>query len=365
MRRPRTAEPLPPLAALVYRWSLDHGGVSAADRPTLAAELDGAAEEVERALDALRALGLLVPTAGALVPASPDSAVAELITPIELEIKELEHYAGDLTAQVHSLRAMYFESRRERNRREAVDVIEGQGRVRSLLDAYARRCTSEILSAHPGTTARAETEAWLPRSPGPERGVRVRTLFQHPVRASHELRELLDELSDEGCEVRTGDELPDRIVIFDRETAFLPSRAAQGGAVVVREPSTVDFLHRAVEQSWSTAVSYEARTATADRYGNAGDELKRAIIHLLAAGAKDEHIARRLSISVRTCRRHIAEIMLEMRASSRFQAGVNVLRSGLLSTAGYGDAFTADDPPGPAGGPRGLAGAPGLADVAG
>ncbi|MFE5791324.1 LuxR C-terminal-related transcriptional regulator [Streptomyces sp. NPDC056503] len=352
MRRPRTAEPLPPLAALVYRWSLDHGGVSSADRPTLAAELDGAADEIERALDALLAHKLLVPTAGALVPASPDSAMAGLITPIELEIKELEHYAGDLTAQVHSLRAMYFESRRERNRREAVDVVEGHGRVRSLLDAYARRCSSEILSAHPGTTTRTEIETWLPRVPGPDRGIRVRALFQHPVRANPGLRELLDELSDEGGEVRTGDELPDRIVIFDRETAFLPSRAGHGGAVVVREPSTVDFLHRAVEQSWSTAVAYDAHTMTADRYATAGDELKRAIVHMLAAGAKDEHIARRLSISVRTCRRHIAEVMLELRASSRFQAGVQALRSGLLSTAGYGEAFAGDD-------------TPGLADVAG
>ncbi|MFF7231776.1 LuxR C-terminal-related transcriptional regulator [Streptomyces sioyaensis] len=343
MMRARIAEPLPPLAASVYRWSLDHGQISSDDWSTLAGELHASPDSIAGALDALMAHKLLVPTMGAHVPASPDSAAAELLGPIELEIKELEHYAGDLKAQVHSLKAMYFESRRKRNRREAVDVIQGPDRVQSMLNEYSRTCSSEVLSAHPGTVSPKYFETWLPQDRGfLARGIRVRALFQHPVRVSPDMRELLEGLSRAGCEVRTGDEISDWIVIFDHETAFIPSRTANGGAVVVREPSTVDFLYRAVEQTWSAAVAYEPEATATARYGTAGDELKRAIIHMLAAGAKDELIARRLSISVRTCRRHIAEIMLELRASSRFQAGVNVLRSGLLTAAGYAGVMTDD-----------------------
>ncbi|MEU9130595.1 helix-turn-helix transcriptional regulator, partial [Kitasatospora sp. NPDC048540] len=45
------------------------------------------------------------------------------------------------------------------------------------------------------------------------------------------------------------------------------------------------------------------------------------IMELLAAGLKDESIARRLGMSLRTTRRHIADIMEELDAASRFQAG--------------------------------------------
>ena len=55
-----------------------------------------------------------------------------------------------------------------------------------------------------------------------------------------------------------------------------------------------------------------------------------AILRLMADGEKDEAISRRLSISVRTCRRHIADYMSQVGASSRFQAGVIASRNGHL-----------------------------------
>jgi len=58
-------------------------------------------------------------------------------------------------------------------------------------------------------------------------------------------------------------------------------------------------------------------------------QLHRRILQLLAGGAKDETIARMLGMSVRTCRRHIAEIMAKLDAVSRFQAGANAVRFGL------------------------------------
>ncbi|KOG32387.1 hypothetical protein ADK34_09305 [Streptomyces viridochromogenes] len=49
---------------------------------------------------------------------------------------------------------------------------------------------------------------------------------------------------------------------------------------------------------------------------------------LLAQGAKDEVIARRLGMSLRTCRRHIAELLEELGAESRFQGGALAERAG-------------------------------------
>lgn len=48
---------------------------------------------------------------------------------------------------------------------------------------------------------------------------------------------------------------------------------------------------------------------------------QRRIAGMLAAGALDETIARRLGVSVRTVRAEIAEILVVFRAVSRFQAG--------------------------------------------
>ena len=59
-------------------------------------------------------------------------------------------------------------------------------------------------------------------------------------------------------------------------------------------------------------------------------ELHRTILRLLADGLKDEAIARRLGMSLRTTRRHVADILSELNVSSRFQAGVAAARSGLL-----------------------------------
>ena len=53
-------------------------------------------------------------------------------------------------------------------------------------------------------------------------------------------------------------------------------------------------------------------------------KLQHAIIRLLLQGAKDEVIARRLGVSVRTCRRHISSIMDQLGATSRFQAGAMI-----------------------------------------
>jgi DNA-binding NarL/FixJ family response regulator len=48
----------------------------------------------------------------------------------------------------------------------------------------------------------------------------------------------------------------------------------------------------------------------------------------LAAGAKDEQIARALGMSLRTVRRRVAEVTHELGAQSRFQAGVEAVRRG-------------------------------------
>jgi DNA-binding NarL/FixJ family response regulator len=66
------------------------------------------------------------------------------------------------------------------------------------------------------------------------------------------------------------------------------------------------------------------------------NELRSTILELLASGVTDEVAARRIGISSRTFRRHVATIMDELQADSRFQAGVAAARAGLVGPADTG-----------------------------
>ena len=59
-------------------------------------------------------------------------------------------------------------------------------------------------------------------------------------------------------------------------------------------------------------------------------DVRGSLLRQLAAGAKDEQIARTLGLSLRTVRRRVADLMIELGADTRFQAGVEAARRGWL-----------------------------------
>lgn len=81
---------------------------------------------------------------------------------------------------------------------------------------------------------------------------------------------------------------------------------------------------------WRNAVSVTDRIDFGDRTRT---EFARRILSCLHAGVTDEVAARELSVSVRTYRRYVAEIMELVGADSRFQAGVYAAELGLLPTS--------------------------------
>ena len=58
--------------------------------------------------------------------------------------------------------------------------------------------------------------------------------------------------------------------------------------------------------------------------------MRRLLLEQLARGAKDEQIARTLGLSLRTVRRRVADLMDDLGAGSRFQAGVEAVRRGWI-----------------------------------
>ncbi|MFF2331295.1 MULTISPECIES: LuxR C-terminal-related transcriptional regulator [unclassified Streptomyces] len=166
-----------------------------------------------------------------------------------------------------------------------------------------------------------------------DRGVRVRLIYQHAARGDLVTRSLVRELTHRGAEIRTSAELIDPLIAYDRQTVILPDSSVQAPgtriteAVTVDDPAMVSFTCGAFENLWNTATPF---SPGAKDLPHSFDDLKMSIVQLMAMGHKDEMVARRLGISVRTCRRHVAEIMDEIKATSRFQAGVNLTRAGLV-----------------------------------
>ncbi|MFP3992334.1 helix-turn-helix transcriptional regulator [Streptomyces sp. E11-3] len=304
-------------------------------RSEVAEELGVSDEQAHRAEQVLLQLHLLLPTPGdpdVLSPVSPDAAAAELVGGTENQIRDLQQAVTDIRSRLLSLMPAYFEGRRQRNRVEAFDVISDINMLRSMLRTQHTQCRSEILTAQPGGARPADIlNAGRSRTLDTlGRGVRMRTLYQHTARHDLITSAYIREVSAEGAEFRTSDELIDRMIIYDREVVFVPeqfSKAALPGAVVIREPNLVQFICRVYEHLWSNATPFVPDTA---RPEPVADDVKQAILRLMARGYKDEMVARRLGMAVRTCRRHIAEITEELNATSRFQAGVNAAQAGLL-----------------------------------
>ncbi|MGH8940606.1 MAG: LuxR C-terminal-related transcriptional regulator, partial [Actinomycetes bacterium] len=89
---------------------------------------------------------------------------------------------------------------------------------------------------------------------------------------------------------------------------------------IVRHPTVVESYRTAFERLWSMATLFPADDLSGRELIR--DQLHIGILQHLAAGEKDEVIARRLGLSVRTCRRYIAAIMDGLGANGRFQAGM-------------------------------------------
>ncbi|WP_406724650.1 transcriptional regulator [Streptomyces sp. GD-15H] len=119
-----------------------------------------------------------------------------------------------------------------------------------------------------------------------------------------------------------------QVMIVDGAAALVTSQAVIGRqASVIRATTVIGTLGALFEGLWRHAVPVEKWIDFGDRDRA---DVARQILTRLQIGITDEVAARELSVSVRTYRRYVAEIMALLGASSRFQAGVRAAELGLL-----------------------------------
>jgi AraC-like DNA-binding protein len=191
-----------------------------------------------------------------------------------------------------------------------------------------------VLEMRPGTGVRPEPLKRLDEFESEllDRGVEVHILCQHVTRFDPDLREELRLREEQGGLVRTMDTLPGWFLVIGDALALVPPPQGDdgtdtGAAGLVRDPTVVGVLRAVFTDYWLRARPFSQGRWRGAQIEGVSQEVNAVIIRMLCTGAKDELVAKRLGMSVRTLRRRIADMLGGLGAASRFQAGFEIGRS--------------------------------------
>ncbi|WP_370383433.1 hypothetical protein [Catenulispora sp. GAS73] len=314
----------------VYRYAVDTGGITSA--ALAAAELDMSAGQAEEAIASLRGRRLLAVDPGAdglLVAVDPEIAALLLVSPMEQEIYRRKELIAQIQERTESFRRDYARKARPAAEPAPVERVADPVAVRGFLKLAAASCAAEILVLQSGDWDAEEFDDVLRVcAQQAARGVAVRVICRHRHRAELLTRRKLRDLTELGAQVRTVSHVPRAAVVFDGAQAVLLDGASpEPGASCVRVDVVVRFLLDVFEYQWDAATPVDRSNPG---YAEAADDLQQSIAAMMAQGLTDEVMARKLGMSVRTTRRHIAALMQDLGAVSRFQAGARAVRRRLV-----------------------------------
>lgn len=263
-----------------------------------------------------------------LRPVPPSAALAQHLHPIEREIQQRRQHSVDLAEAFGPFMDI---SAQDPPTTHAITVLEGVNRINAALDLATAECRTEVLTIQPGG-GRSEDRLIEALERGlsvVDRGVSIRTLYQHTVRHSPGTLAYAERIADVNVEIRTLEELIERLIVFDRTVAFIPAQDDRQVALELRHPGLVEYLVKVFEQLWNRAAPLleEIKYDPTPR-GISG--VQRSIAQLLVEGHVDDSIARRLGMNVRTCRAHVAKLSAALGSTSRAQLGYLIARSGIL-----------------------------------
>ncbi len=268
-----------------------------------------------------------------LRPVTPAVALARQLGPLEHEIAERRRRTIELAATFEPFMALSAQANNASS--DSLTVLEGGDRINTALNMATSQCQTEMLTVQPSDrVSERSLLLGLERDrPLIQRGVRLRTVYQHTARHNPEQLAYAARLSDGKAEYRTLDELVSRLIICDETVAFLPLRDDQQAALEVRHPGLIRYLIKVFEFMWNRAVPLNVGTPY--RIDPAGiTEIQHSIAKFLVEGHVDEAIARRLGMNVRTCRAHIAKLATALGSGSRAQLGYLIAQSGILKQEG-------------------------------
>ncbi|MFE7113874.1 response regulator transcription factor [Streptomyces sp. NPDC057654] len=229
------------------------------------------------------------------------------------------------------LEQLYRFARRDAGHYGALEVVEDAARVLDVSRQLQRSARHQLRTIdtppYSGTVDHYLGQEALQR----ERmtaGVAYRTIydgsaFDDPIAGPNMTRMITA-----GEQARALDDPPMKLAITDSELAVVTLDADDHPGVVsllIRPSSLFQALSNTFESLWRLAVPVSATGA-----GPQLDARDRQILTLMASGATDDAIARRLGLGRRTVVRRVSGLLTRLGATTRFQAGVQAARRGWL-----------------------------------
>jgi DNA-binding CsgD family transcriptional regulator len=136
-----------------------------------------------------------------------------------------------------------------------------------------------------------------------------------------------------GDQVRLIPHPPARLVLADAEHALVeldPEGAGRSRGALIHPSPLLASLSMVFDLLWDRAIPLDVGVRGGAEAGWRISDEDAAMLRLLAAGLKDQAIARHLGIGLRTVVRRIGNLSRALDAETRFQAGLQAARRGLL-----------------------------------
>jgi DNA-binding CsgD family transcriptional regulator len=283
---------------------------------------------VDHALDVLDSRGLVrLHQGGRIEVVPPDISLPALAL-------DYERRARETRSAAHELAQVYFQAR---SASRTPDV--GTVRILNSIDEIAA-VTAEAVAA--GTERVRTFRSLSPRTRAvfaspihsheePTRGVSgnvldYTTVYDTDVLEIDGALEILEARERGGERFRFTTSVPFSAVIVDDAVAIVDVSAFDPsgfGSAVIRARSMVLALSALSDHLWDLGSPLTSGGVATERR----DQL---ILSLLAAGAPDATIARQAGVSQRTVERRVRALMDQLGAGTRFQAGVQAARRGMV-----------------------------------
>jgi sugar-specific transcriptional regulator TrmB len=299
---------------VLYREAVEHGSVQR-DDPRFA---DGTVDRPS--LDLLTDLGLLAldPTTGSYVPVDPATVQSRVVAPMGQMAADL---LTESTSWANTFGALGQVFRRTALGGSPITELRGYANINRFIQAAVGDAEKELLTAQPaGARSAATLKVAIERDlRALERGITLRTLYQHSARRSIATREYAEEVSRHGAEIRTLDEFFNRLIVVDRVLAIVPGVEGTHVAIAIHDKSLVAYLVDIFDRYWERARAFADREEATAR--DIADDVHNMTVRMLVEGHSDHASAKRVGVSTRTYAGYVAALKDEYGAQTRFQLG--------------------------------------------
>ncbi|MFE6663688.1 TrmB family transcriptional regulator [Streptomyces sp. NPDC057697] len=308
----------------------------AADAQELAALLDMAPELLEATLGRLTDHGFALSAAAGgpdALPraAAPAAAIRALIhrRQAELHLRSAELEQLRMNADRLAGRLM---SGSPTAPEDGIEVVVGPHAIGERAEYLLASAEHEVAILDRPPYVKGQPRKGSSRSSGLDiealldRGVRVRTVLDRSGVGYPGRMRSLTGLVERGLRARVAPDVPTKLIIVDGRITLLPPSDASdptASALVVGDALLHNALVPLFETVWERATPLGGS-------GGPLPEPQKELLGLLAAGLKDEAIARRLGVHVHTARRRISVLLDSLGAQTRFQAGAQATLRGWL-----------------------------------